>query len=469
MNDKHKAALTAIESHAKSLQAIVDKPDFTDADLAESNRIHDEIKSLKATIGRYNEQERLKGANADDLKWLNEPVNRVPHVGTESNGTRVLGATKDGTLVPQEDGTMKYISYFASKDSDIKNSYGMIVTPEYQKDWCDHVFRGRGAGSLKSISEGLDPQGGFWAPPQLLPGIVDRKPTPTRIAGRCNRVTATSDRATIASVNYRGETDDPSAMLYSTGIRATLVPEQNVGNPNTTAAAQALTDVNLTSLFGRKSIDVYTWLLSTLITKNELEDASFDPASFMQGKFGQTIELLKDNIAINGNGANQPRGLVAAIGTDLLTQIPAINAGTGGTIVADDVVNLWTGMPEQYDENCVWAMSKTQGYATIAKIKDTNGRYQFKQGFQDYGMAAARPRELEGYPMLWSGFMPNVAAGKYPVFFGDFGGVSLAERVGFSIQMQYELYSNQGFVGMLGRVRFGVEVMEPWRLRALAC
>lgn len=469
MNDKHKAALTALEAHAKSLQALVDNPNITEAELDEANRIHGEIKTLKAEVSRYTEQERLKGANADDIKWLNEPVNKIPHVGTLPTGVNVLGATRDGSLVEQEDGTMKYIAHFASRDSDIKGAYKTIVTDEYNKEWCDHVFRGRGAGSMKTISEGLDPQGGFWAPPQLLPGVVDRKPTPTRIAGRCHRIAATSDRATIASVNYRGASDDSLAQLYSTGIRATLVPEQNVGNPNTTAAAQALTDVSLTSLFGRKSIDIYTYMLSTLITKNELEDASFDPAAFIQGKFGQTIDLLKDNVAINANGANQSRGLIAAIGTDLLTQIPSINAGTGGTIVADDVVNMWTAIPEQYEENCAWAMSKTQAYATIAKIKDGNQRYQFKQGFQDYGIASARPRELEGYPMLWSGFMPNVAAGKFPLFFGDFAGVTLAERIGFSLQMQYELYSNQGMVGMLGRVRFGVEVMEPWRLRALAC
>jgi HK97 family phage major capsid protein len=61
--------------------------------------------------------------------------------------------------------------------------------------------------------------------------------------------------------------------------------------------------------------------------------------------------------------------------------------------------------------------------------------------------------------------MPNVAANNYPVIFGDLSGYTMVNRVGFSIQVLRELYAELGQVAVVGRIRFGGQVLEPWRLR----
>lgn len=63
--------------------------------------------------------------------------------------------------------------------------------------------------------------------------------------------------------------------------------------------------------------------------------------------------------------------------------------------------------------------------------------------------------------------MPNVAAGAFPLIFGDLRGYQMVRRIGFSVQVLRELYAEVGQIALVGRVRFGGQVTEPWRMRAL--
>jgi HK97 family phage major capsid protein len=65
--------------------------------------------------------------------------------------------------------------------------------------------------------------------------------------------------------------------------------------------------------------------------------------------------------------------------------------------------------------------------------------------------------------------MPNVGTSTYPIIFGDLKGYYHVDRVGFSIQVLRELYAESNQILLLGRLRFGGQVAEDWRLKLLQC
>ena len=56
-----------------------------------------------------------------------------------------------------------------------------------------------------------------------------------------------------------------------------------------------------------------------------------------------------------------------------------------------------------------------------------------------------------------------------PVIFGDLMGYQFVNRIGFSIQVVREPYIEFNQIAVVGRVRFGGQVIEPWRLRLNKC
>jgi len=103
---------------------------------------------------------------------------------------------------------------------------------------------------------------------------------------------------------------------------------------------------------------------------------------------------------------------------------------------------------------------------TIDKLKDQQLRYLFAYGYQDSGLAGSRVDTLLGYPVVYSGLMPNVANNAYPVISGDWSGYYLVNRLGLSIQVLLERYAENNKVGLVGRFRHGGRPVENWKLIA---
>ena len=253
----------------------------------------------------------------------------------------------------------------------------------------------------------------------------------------------------IQKINY--STDD----IYTTGIRATFTGEVPASN-----TAHRVTDPQ----FGRITIPVETAMLSMLITNDMVEDAAFPIVSWAAGKFSETIDLLYDDKVINGSGTGQPAGILLNPGG--ANQPITVKTGDANLMTADGLANLAFTLPEQYDDNAVFVFNKTSTARAIAELKDGNNRYLWGSGLQDSGLAPSiKDRRLFGYPTILSGFMPNVGPGNFPVIFGDLSGYFMVTRVGFSIQVLRELYAEYNQIELIGRLRFGGQVAEDWKLK----
>lgn len=310
-------------------------------------------------------------------------------------------------------------------------------------------LQGLRADELRTLQEGVDTGGGFLVPEDILALVIAKQPTPTQVAGRVTQLQTSRDALLIPKVNYAA--DD----LYTTGMRVTWTQE---------APASATTARVTDPVFGQVRIPVFTAMMSMPLTNDVVEDALFPIVAWSSAKFAETIDLLRDNMILNGSGVGQPAGILVNPGSP--NNPAVITSGNASALTADGIQNIAWSLPPQYDAAAVWVFNKTSAGQAIATLKDANNRYLWGMGLQDSGLAPGYTnRLLVGYPVLFSGFMPNVGANNYPIIFGDLTGYYLLNRVGFSIQVLREVYAETNQIVLLGRIRFGGLVAEDWKLK----
>lgn len=332
-----------------------------------------------------------------------------------------------------------------------QKQFDAIRQPAYKEAWFKYVSVGWAAmtgSEQKTLQEGSDSAGGFLVPEDVLNRVIMRQPTPTRVAGRVTSLNTSRDALTMPKVNY--STDD----LYSTGIRVTWT-----GEVPSSSTVHRVTD----PVFGSVRIPVYTAMLSEPVTNDLIEDSAVALEPWLEARFNETIDLLFDNMVLNGAGVGQPSGIL--VNPNAANNPATVNTGDASALTGDGLIDLTEAVPEQYDENSVLVFNKTNTGKAIRKLKDGDGRPLVSYGAGDFGLASGRYKEVNGYPYIWSGFMPNVGANTYPIIFGDLRGYYLVRRVGFSIQVLRELYAETNQILLLGRIRFGGLVAEDWRLK----
>lgn len=465
-----KVLTTQFETAMAEHKAILAKgEELTQEDGLKAGQLIETMRGLRGKIESFQRVEavgRLRSAGEDLEAWgrasAGSPLQNVPALqalnglGSYLNGVSVIGMEQDGEMVF---GSEEFLNL--DKEGKISSSafgrgaFAAAATSEYKSAWRKNISKGWGnlTGSEQAIlQEGLDTAGGYLSPDEMMTRVIQRKPTPTRIAGRVTQVTTSRDALAYPKVNY--STDD----LYTTGIRATWT-----GEIPASSTAHAVTD----PVFGQVRIPIFTAMLSIPVTNDLIEDSMFDLMGWLSGKFAETIDLLKDNMILNGTGVSQPMGILANPGGT--NQPGTVVTGSAAALTGDGLINLTESLPEQYDENAVLVFNKTNTGKAIRLLKDGDGRPLVSYGAGDFGLASGRYKEVNGYPYIWSGFMPNVGANAYPIIFGDLQGYILANRVGFSVQVLRELLAQTNQVLLLGRVRFGGLAAEEWRLKVQKC
>ena len=446
MNDTLKALRQQMEAKHAEAQAILSGDNLNQEAVTKATELTHEITALK---GQF---DAIKGAS-DSLGSVGDFLNSPMPAGFQHpNGATFLGFVpeKQGDVVLAQGGEMLDASQKAGMDPKLLKAWNR---PEYKSTFWRYLHSLGNEGSLgtdfKFLQEGSDVGGGYTVPEDFYAKIVMKEPTPTRLYSRVTKAKCSRDRLTLPKVNYT--TDN----LYTSGIRVTWTGE----NP-TSATQHAVTDPT----FGQVVIPIYTAMMSLPITRDLLEDSAFDIESWAADRFRETIELLKDNMILNGTGTGQPTGILQNPGG--ANQPAVVNSGNASALTADGIISLGETLPEQYEDNACYVFNKVNAGKAIRLLKDGQGRYLFaRTGDNGPGsLVAGRPTECNGYPFMYSGFMPNVAANAYPVLFGDLSGYYMIERVGFTVEVLREILAQTNQVLLLGRIRLGGMVAEEWKL-----
>jgi HK97 family phage major capsid protein len=423
------------EANELAAKGVLDKDES-----AKLEALLHESDSLKAQIDNVSKLSRLN-------EWAGESTGSPPLV---TGGPTIRAITPAGaTEVKRSPSRIDMLDQYGEGLWDAK-THEKTGTDEYRNAFKSYMRGKSTMGELKVLQEGADTSGGFLVPADILNRVIAREPTPSRVAGLVTQLQTSRDQLVIPKIVYTADN------LYTTGMRVTWT-----GEIPSSSSVHRVTD----PVFGQVTVPIFTAMMSLPITNDMIEDSSFPIISYASGKFGETIDLLRDNMIINGTGLGQPAGILVnpGVGDD---QPAVVTSGSSSTLTGNGLIDLAFALPEQYDDNARFLFNKTSTAKAIAQLKDSDGRYMWGAGLQDSGlMAGWKNRDLLGYPVVMSGFMPDIAASAWPIIFGDFSGYYLVNRIGFSVQILKELYAETNQILLLGRVRFGGITAEPWKLR----
>jgi HK97 family phage major capsid protein len=447
MDKKKKELLDQLEAKTNEANTLFTKEAPTEDEIKSARQLTADALTIKAQIDDLEQDEERVAALKSINAFIKKPANQLPQPG-EARVTDFKAAGFSTIVQEKENSVLYQDGEGLLNDKQMKT----VQDPGYAAAMKAYIrakgdFGRMGAVEVKAIQEGIDEDGGFLAPAEMLAKLIERKPTPTRIAGNVTNLTSSRDAIVLPKANYNA--DD----IYTSGIRVTWTGEP--GNPPPATSPT----------FGQFRVPIYTAMLELNLTNDMIEDSVFPIQSYVAGKFAETVDILKDDMILNGNSISQPTGILPFI--DTANGVTSLPSGGASTITADALVSMAYDIPEQYMENSKWVFNRTNTEKAIALLQDSQKRYLFSTGSVDASIATARPNALLAFPIVRSGLMPNVIANAYPVLFGDLSAYYQILRVGFTIQILKEVEARSNQIVLLGRMRFGGNVAEPWRLRAM--
>ncbi|MCI8387031.1 MAG: phage major capsid protein [Clostridiales bacterium] len=196
----------------------------------------------------------------------------------------------------------------------------------------------------------------------------------------------------------------------------------------------------------------YLFSAQVKIPKSLINNAQFDVVSFVIRKVSEVIAEFYERELINGT-AGKITGAVSA-------ETGVTTAGAAA-ITSDELIDLQASIVEPYQAKSEWLMNK-KTLTAIRKLKDANGQYMLNRDItRGFGW------ELLGRPVMISDNMPEMAAGKTAVIYGDFSGIVLKTAENPSIQVLNELYAKQHAVGISVFGESDAKIIEPQKLRKL--
>lgn len=243
------------------------------------------------------------------------------------------------------------------------------------------------------------------------------------------------------------------ATHYNIGGTLTIPYYDESTNAITVAYAEEFSE--LESSAGQfKSISLSHYLVGALskISKSLINNSNFPIVDYVVGKIAEKFALWTDRELIKGT-SDKISGLSG------ITQKVTTAAST--VITADELIDVQDMVPDVFQPNCVWIMSKNARSA-IRKLKDGEGNYLLnKDATTKWGYT------LFGRPVYISDAVDGVEAGKTPVYYGDFSGLAIKTSEGFSLELLMEKYATQHAIGAVGWMELDAKVENAQKMAAL--
>lgn len=193
------------------------------------------------------------------------------------------------------------------------------------------------------------------------------------------------------------------------------------------------------------------------VSNQDLEDSDYDLDAQIVEEMAEQFGIASGDAVINGTGNGQPEGVLTHTG--VLEEV----TGSAAAITYDGLVNVsHNGNSNYMKRGEFWLNLKTIGKCRLLKDAQNQPLWQ--------PMQAGAPSTILGFGYRLMPDMPDVAAGTYPVVFGDFKrAYTFVRRIGLEIIRDPLTAKKQGVVEIMGRRRIGGQVMLAAAIRKLKC
>lgn len=264
-----------------------------------------------------------------------------------------------------------------------------IVSDEH-KAYLDWVRTGQGSDKLRTgekieskvMIEGDVVTGGYLTSPEMDTGILK-----TVVEFSPIRELATVRPTSRESYKQRKRTGIP------TGGRS--------GETETRVVTPGLA-------FGMEEIPTHEYYAFDDISRWNLQDAEFNLEAELDDSFGEALGVLEGYDFVLGSGVKRPEGFMVN------PSIAHVHSGDAALITGDSFKRLYFGPKTAYLPRAVYVMNRATMLAVSLLKESTTGNYLLQRLGETpiWNILGARVVECPD--------MPGIAAGTFPVAFGDF-------------------------------------------------
>jgi HK97 family phage major capsid protein len=311
------------------------------------------------------------------------------------------------------------------------------------KGFVDGYLRAGRTTELKSLTTTIPADGGY-AVPREIDAMIARQ------------LTAISPIRAIAQVVQTGSSG--YRKLVSTGGTASGWVSETAARPETETPDFA--EIN------PPTGDLYA---NPAASQAMLDDAAFDLEGWLANEIAMEFARAEGAAFVNGTGVNMPKGFLKApvsligdgarpFGT--VQYIGSGNATTFGEEPEGKLIDLVHTLRAGHRQGATWVMNSTT-LSAMRKLKTADGAFLWQPG-----LVEGQPDRLLGYPVVEAEDMPDIAAGAFPIAFGNFrAGYLIAERSATSILR--DPFTHKPFVHFYATKRLGGQVLDSAAIKLL--
>jgi HK97 family phage major capsid protein len=422
-----------------------------------------EAEGLKSNNERTPEQSvRLKSLANEILPGLQsqitdeqeaEKVNldEFKSMGTSMSTPYPTYGKPSGQVHIDSDGNVEY----EGPHSLTQKQYDKLREPAYKRAFKTYFYEGenyvkeRRPSIYKTLVAGIDESAGYFIPPEMMSEIIRREPAPTTLAGRVRTITTSAPTVKWNRTTYRD-----SSNIYTSPINGQWTGEG--ADPGASPEP----------LYGEVSIDVHEYMGKWSISKTALADSGRDLEAEFSYELGIWAQLHFEKFLAYGTGIGQPQGLWNSI-TSSGTGVPELGgAGWVETTVTgkfdpDTLKTMRFEIPLQYQRSDFSFIMNQQAAKGVALLKNTtDGNYLFHRGQVYPGIVEPTPDQIDGFPITYCQFAPDVATGNYAAIFGSLKGYIRPVRQTMSVQVLNEIEALKGRRVYMFSMRWGGKLVQ---------
>ncbi|GAA4641919.1 phage major capsid protein [Pontixanthobacter gangjinensis] len=316
------------------------------------------------------------------------------------------------------------------------------ASPEVKGFVDGYLRRGRET-EIKSIS-GQVPSDGGYAVPREVDAMIARELT------EISPIRALAQVVQTGSAGYR--------KLVSTGGTASGWVSETAARPETD-----------TPQFAEIAPPTGELYANPAASQAMLDDAGFDLENWLASEIAMEFARAEGAAFVSGTGSDQPMGFLSApvsVAEDSVRAFGALQyVGSGdaagfGASPESRLIDLVHTMKAGHRQGASFVMNSST-LADVRKLKTADGAFLWQPG-----LVEGQPDRLLGYPVVEAEDMPDVAAGAFPIAFGNFRhGYLIAERS--ATQILRDPFTNKPFVHFYATKRVGGQVLDSAAIKLL--
>ena len=209
--------------------------------------------------------------------------------------------------------------------------------------------------------------------------------------------------------------------------------------------------------FASIQLSGYLYAALTKVSRSLLRNSNFDLVTWVINKMVTKIASFIEKECLYGT-TSKTKGIVGSYDTTNMK----VTTTSKSAVTADELIDLQELIPDAYQANAIWIMSKATRKA-IRKLKDNDGQYLLNKD-----LTAKWGYTLLGRDVYVSENVADLGtASKAVVFYGDFSGLAVKESGAIELQVLDQTYASQSAIGIMAWSEIDAAVEDKQKLAVL--